>query len=108
MQHSLQEGASVQPRHTFSRSLALIQDYGPEQVFKPRFRRPDSVRVDRHRQFARVPGSLACHLVRLGDGLAKAQAERQRHRMRRLSGPILLGPARGWPEKASILLSPKV
>ena len=65
----------------FQEAYRLRQSHGPEQVFKPHFRRPDRVRVDRHRQFARVPGSLACHLVQLGDGLAGAQAERARHRM---------------------------
>jgi hypothetical protein len=31
MQHSLQEGASVQPRHTFSRSLAFVRDMIPNK-----------------------------------------------------------------------------
>jgi|SRR6478735_6036858 len=50
----------------FQEAYRLRQSHGPEQGFKPRFRRPDRARVDGHRQFARVPGSLACHLVQLG------------------------------------------
>jgi hypothetical protein len=78
----------------FHEVYSLCQRHGPEQVFKPRFRRPDRVRVDRHRQFARVPGSLACHLVQLARWPRQSASGESASQVRRLPGPISLGQSR--------------
>ena len=56
------------------------QSHGSEQVFKPRFRRPDRVRVDCHRQFARVP--VLYHLpilIRIRTASPEPTGERAHH-----------------------------
>src|SRR5688572_16600685 len=65
-QHTLEGGGGgAAETYLFSKLIAFVQSHGPEQIYKPRIRRADNDRVDCHRQFARVPGSLACHFVQL-------------------------------------------